>query len=1398
MRCIKPRLPVATGCLLLIVVGWGADIGAAGPPLDKNFKADELVTSVSVTLSVGSAGKDLEEPVALDLGLGFPLLLAPVGYDPDGIVPVGAVPQDSTAKAKVAAGKSATFSFSLEGPAGNDVLHTTPQLLAGVRVADIARIGLASPGSTNWVLDGYEITINDRSFASASGLHVAVKTIQDKARVRLADIGLKMTPLKAEQDDLEALIEAKLGTAADDKRLQQVAELLKPLDAEKARLDAQLRGRSPWYEDPKFQGAGSKQADVQSAKLSVVTANHSEADTGEFVYFCVGGHKYVLNPSGQPLTGAELSQEFELDLNSGPLAAADLRGWALGMVASGKPYGLAPDRWHPERLLVEIDGRIVYDSEENSLDRDSLGAIRLIPPAHRDADGKVVVNSPSVRETCLWEPGKNLGISSDTGEPLDLPPADDPSYPQSEPSPDSMAGGTPELPGTAPGDWGDLGPLPSGGADSSLFPGEEPPPWQLPDGAADWGPWPGAGVGPGQSGGGLAPGDDLGAWLWASLWQWLMGQGGSGLVPGTAGSAGVGPAGGANVLPEQPAPLGNDPATAGTPFQIKEDSVVISAGWKTDDEFTIKWDVSGNEAEIKNYQVQIVEVFPDQVMPFGATVLTATVPAGIHEHSAKLSIPPSASAYYLAPIVSATPSDPNSLTLHQRTGPARAIFPASLGIAGIQFNLSSMFTFSQVMQGSQGNVAAMGMNPVSFNGPPAGSGLAVWQAAKIQSHMAMLFDQAAPGWNIVARRTAKEDGLTVTLTATGVRSGKYRMLAHLGFLGTSDSTATDVTMLCKVKVPPPLVPVVPGSNPSPAPPAQEYTQKATLSDAKSAPPEPLKLIEQPIEVKLPQGITGDVEVEFTFAGGTPDPLHPPVLYGVRLIPDEGKSAFKGVSQPQPGLNLKGITLLPGTNLKTMSDTGMPDLVCDMAQGLYSEEEAGKFIVEPTPAYFIDGNNLEVVVSNRGLAATSSPFTLGLMKYGPPPKDAQAILPDKNQPSHPALDAALGKQQSAPVPWLATVDMPVVIQPMGETTIAIPLPQVEIDALGEGLSKDTYRVMVDTKGTIKEGDAAGPGERNNWSLQLHLKRAPHIESFKLRTTSLTPGEPLEFTAAVHGSKSWTLTYDYGASTQQVSIEDSKPFMNKGNAFHTMQAPWPKASVWLKYPKVKVTLTAWNADKTRKSTRSQEVSLLDFTGSFKIVEASAAYKPLVENKVGVSLKVEYECSAPFQFGSYGNRDFGSAYVRAKLLEPVKVYTLCDYPPDEKNAIIQTKNAALGSMVAEGVYCAVPRPGQAAAKPMDNFPTGILPPKGSFWLFFTIDCPKTPQAFVRKFSWGGIPLPYDPELRLELVMHTSQQEQLLPIVISVRDVPVTGEVQWPFEEKGPPHDESAYLLGGKPLGL
>src|SRR5262249_19621384 len=153
----------------------------------------------------------------------------------------------------------------------------------------------------------------------------------------------------------------------DTRHLEEVEKRLAELTPEKGRLEAQLQGQFPWYvaQVPKPSAASQDPAPVRSAKVKVLTCTHDGADTRNYVYFRTGGHKYLLGTPDRPLSGAYGLQEFPLDLERGPLTQDGLRGWAVGMLARPEPQGAVPDRWHPRRILVEIDGRVVYDSEEN-------------------------------------------------------------------------------------------------------------------------------------------------------------------------------------------------------------------------------------------------------------------------------------------------------------------------------------------------------------------------------------------------------------------------------------------------------------------------------------------------------------------------------------------------------------------------------------------------------------------------------------------------------------------------------------------------------------------------------------------------------------------------------------------------------------------------------------------------------------------------------------------------------------------------------------------------------------------------------------------------------------------------------------------------------------------------
>lgn len=916
----------ATSSILVLAAALVLSLVDAGPPSDKDFKADDAVETLAVTIQVGADGDDLTEPVALDLGLGFPFWLGPVGRGPDEPAPFGAVPQEASERGQIAAGSSATFTFRAKGDPGLDALQVTPQLLAGLRVSDIARVGFSSRGASNWSLAGYEININGKPFASGkpgaaaaalsdadrgkvaeldakiaavnkdlsdlqdlvktglatdadrtqlanaeaslksllkdkekltggAGPVLKAKTAQDAALQKLADLNLKITPLQTERADLAELVRTQLATADDRQRLEDLTSTLAQLTSEKARLEGQLDGKYPWFVDAEFRSPWRGQAEVKSARVTLVTQTHAGADTSNYVYVRTGGHKYQLSSPTTPLTGTAGPQVFALDLLAGPLTAADMRGWALGMLAQPTHYGQTPDRWHPQRLIVEIDGRVVYDSEDSDLDRRSLEAIRLIPPAHFNKDGQIVANTPISRETFVWEAGKGAGLD-EKGGVLPLPQPTDPTFPEPEPGlPDQIP--TPEpLPPDVPADQ----------QPPTDFPGELPLPpedagvpaggWWL---GIDWGPGPGP-WGPGGWGpGGWGPGDG--------------GPGGGGL---------------ADLLAQIWQQLGWLAGLMGPPPQIQNPE--ITAGWRVGGNFTITWQVVGDENSVDHYQVSLVPVRPDLANPFpGPSIALGTTPRGVHTLTAPLGpLPPGVNVpgLFLAPVVSAIPINPLQLTTNSQPGPARAIFRAG-SVAAEQPFLSNLRTrfwhippayppgaFAPPLPGADPFPVPAVWHPLGISPGPTPGTRSVWEAGPVVSHNAIAFDPANPGRHVGAQPLMAGDTILVGMTAP-LPAGRRRLVAHLGFLGGAGATGTaNARMFCcwydAFGTPVFAYHPVPG-----VPGLPKFANSADPM------PTPFEMVVDPADAPTATSL----RIQFRIGGGPFDANHPPALFGVRLIPE---------------------------------------------------------------------------------------------------------------------------------------------------------------------------------------------------------------------------------------------------------------------------------------------------------------------------------------------------------------------------------------------------------------------------------------------------------------------------------------------------------------------------------
>lgn len=749
----RPWLFLTTlSVVALLVLGVGR--AKAEFVFHEDFESDEEIQTLTVRITVGAEGEDLAEPVALDLGLGFPLWLHPLGRTAEESVIFGAVPQSATATQTASAGSVVEFTFELAGDAGQDALQTSSQLLAGVRLADISRIGFMSRGENNWVLGAYEIEINGNDFAANDDVNVSVQAQHEAARSRLSEIAAEVLPVETDAENLRLLVEAGLATDEDQTRLEEINEQLLPLAQERNRLERQLNGSYPWFEESEFNSPWRTDDAVQQVRVTLVTASHPGADTQNYVYYRAGGHKYLVSSPLNPLSAEDGLRVIPLDIVGGPLAAADLRGHALGMLAHEQPHGEAPDRWHPERLLVEVDGSVVYDSDENELDRLSLEAIRIIPPAHFDEAETVVANEPIERETFVWEAGSGQGLDLVNGGAAALPGVDEPTLPEPEPGLTFDE----ELYASAEDNDGLDGFQP--------FPGEEE--WydaqdDIDPGCYDVGGCGCGGCGCGGYDGGGYDGGGSGGFSWDQMlgipWDELLGL----LYQLLDGATG-------------------DPA--GEPIQVTLPQLVPEAGggWE------VRWEVSGDESEVVEYRVELLILDPangsrTSIGPGYSALVTDrqySIPQpDIDTAAATLGNP---LLVYLEPHVIAVNADGSH---HRQPGAARALSELTQDNAIQPYQDSSSFFRYRHLPSNVYSV---------ITSSPASGGTTVWTEDVCQCQ-GLFFDKPLAGCHLLFRLDptdpTSEERIQACFT-NSINVNNKRAVAHVGFVDHSPIATNSV------------------------------------------------------------------------------------------------------------------------------------------------------------------------------------------------------------------------------------------------------------------------------------------------------------------------------------------------------------------------------------------------------------------------------------------------------------------------------------------------------------------------------------------------------------------------------------------------------------------------------
>jgi hypothetical protein len=790
----------------------------------QEFQPNEAVDSIRVELVVGEEGEDLDEPIALDLGLGFPLWLHRLGRVDRVAAPFGAVSQVGTEVHAIRAGERATFEFRTAGVAGLDEMLETRQLLAGVRVSDINRVGFTSQANHGWVLSGYTIHINGKQFIANNAVNANGRGRQDEARERLMELNREASPQQVELTDLRALVAAGLATDADRTRLTELERTVSPQQAEVQRLERQLRGAAPFYVESGFRSPWRTNGAIDKVKVTVVTAPHTAASTRNYVYFRTGGHKYLLGSAVQPLAPDYGPQEFTLDLATAPLTASDLRGYALGVLAPREPTGDAPDRWHPQRLRVEVDGRLVYDSEDNDLDRASLSAIRLIPPAQLNAGGQVVANTPVAREAFVWEAGSGAGLDLVHGGAEPLPAEGDAGYPAPEPG--LVLDANVNVVVQDQDNWYDPAAEPFPG--EMCFGPEWEPGW-APGGGwlPDWGPGWDDGWGPG--------------WNPGPSWQDL-------LLLGLLDQLGV--------LPDWVIP---DPV--GEPPQLEQVNVDMTTQ-------TIHWTVTGDQSQVDHFTVDRVLIRPDQVVPIVETIGDPfIVPAG------QCSLPISelddfapmwmgdlATRYYLAYRVTMVPTDP-AIGVDPGLSPAIPARPMS---PLTHFEVLPTYTYDPVIGPSQNRALALG-------GEPELPGPAAWVAGETAAHNGVVFAGLSPLQHHLVARAENNGDRTIIRVSGMIPPGHHRFIAYAGFQGAVEQhAAANITGHFSLHA---------GGDPP-----VELSADAAIEANPALAPTPLVPLIRDIDTAVIGPGVIFFHAEFTFDHPDIDPNHPPVLFGLRLLP----------------------------------------------------------------------------------------------------------------------------------------------------------------------------------------------------------------------------------------------------------------------------------------------------------------------------------------------------------------------------------------------------------------------------------------------------------------------------------------------------------------------------------
>lgn len=677
-----------------------------GGTISEGFRMGSLppttaIRSIRVTLEVGGAGAELKEPVDVHLGTGFPLRLYPVGgvaREPS----FAAFPTSSTiptGETAVAAGKSASFEFVAdEKTKGLDVLRTTPHLLRDLTVSDLQKVGFACQGHSAWKLAGYRVEVNGQLFAEHGGLDLDVQKECTKAR---NELGMLLPPHQALQDQLQSLqsyVSTGLATDADKAELEKVKAGIEKTREPVEELKGKVAGYAPWFleSDPGFKPAPLPGSPVKAFQVTLATGGGDQPGTQNPVYLKAGGRKFLLASKTDPLADDPKPQKFQIteaDLLAQPLSQEDLKSPGIGMIGSDERFSVVPDRARLQRVLIEADGEVVYDSELKPSDRRTLGTVWLVPPAHLDGSGNVVENTASPTEIHVWNAGMKAPVNLAVIEPPNPTPIQreepkTPSSPVPAPAPPPKPG---SITNTSTGTSG-AGTNPVGG---QIQTPPAPPPSPIGRTGGGFGPGP---VGPGGAGfglpfGGFGPGGSTGA-----VNPFTLGFGQP--VRRTGGFQNPTPVNNAGLIASIAQAVVNALRPVATPqgptlsnIRIDPTTPIVTDGTgPVGAGYTVQWAATGNVTSVTRYDVELFGVLPHQSAPFLVPAVSDTVSASAGTRSA--TIP----SIQLSRLTSLTPLQRLQLSVRPRVtavltdgtrvtqlGSIIPVFPAETAPGGVAF-----------------------------------------------------------------------------------------------------------------------------------------------------------------------------------------------------------------------------------------------------------------------------------------------------------------------------------------------------------------------------------------------------------------------------------------------------------------------------------------------------------------------------------------------------------------------------------------------------------------------------------------------------------------------------------------------------------------------------------------